>query len=146
MTEPGRKEEYGPSDQVASASATDSDRVLDLAAQDKNDIESSSPTDFISHSVSEKELFEKSPQLQKTKKNYATTTTSGKSRTGSNIDTTKKPWYKNLHPLKLGGIPPVPKIRQVSREYNASFLSLVYFQWMAPLMSVGAQVQCNNMY
>ncbi|KAI1377370.1 ATP-binding cassette transporter protein YOR1-like protein [Hypoxylon crocopeplum] len=49
----------------------------------------------------------------------------------------KKPWYKTPNPLRWGPIPPVPKERQVSREYKASFLSKLTFQWMAPLMNVG---------
>lgn len=48
----------------------------------------------------------------------------------------KKPWYKYYNPLRWGGIPPVPESRSVSREYSAPFLSLVYFQWIAPIMSV----------
>lgn len=55
-----------------------------------------------------------------------------------------KGWYRKLNPLKWGGIPPVPKEREVSREYNASFLSLVYFQWMAPIMSVSNLVFCRR--
>ena len=50
--------------------------------------------------------------------------------------TRKKAWYKYINPLRWGGIPPVPEKRVVSREYNAPFLSLVYFQWIAPLMQV----------
>ena len=48
-------------------------------------------------------------------------------------------WYKRLNPLKRSTKPPVPKERRVSREYGASFLSLLTFQWMAPIMSVGYQ-------
>ena len=51
----------------------------------------------------------------------------------------KKSWYKRLNPLKRSRKPPVPKERQISREYGASFLSLLTFQWMAPLMSTGYQ-------
>ena len=51
----------------------------------------------------------------------------------------KKPWYKRLNPLKKSVKPPIPKERSVSREYGASFLSLLTFQWMAPLMSTGYQ-------
>ena len=51
----------------------------------------------------------------------------------------KKPWYKHLNPLKKSIKPPIPKERSVSREYGASFLSLLTFQWMAPLMSTGYQ-------
>ena len=50
-----------------------------------------------------------------------------------------KKWYKRLNPLKRSAKPPVPKERTPSREYGASFVSLVTFQWMAPLMSLGYQ-------
>ncbi|KAH6689594.1 ABC transporter [Plectosphaerella plurivora] len=49
----------------------------------------------------------------------------------------KKPWYKTPNPLRWGAIPPVPEERIESREYKAGFLSLVMFQWMAPLMTAG---------
>lgn len=48
----------------------------------------------------------------------------------------KKKWYKRLNPLKWGEKPPVPEERTVSREYGASFLSMLTFQWMAPIMRV----------
>lgn len=48
----------------------------------------------------------------------------------------RKKWYKRLNPLKYRSKPPVPKERAVSREYEANFLSLLTFQWMAPIMTV----------
>jgi ATP-binding cassette, subfamily C (CFTR/MRP), member 1 len=66
----------------------------------------------------------------------AATTASAVTGTESRIELKKKLWYKNLNPLRWGKIPPVPEVRKVSREYNAPFLSLVYFQWIAPIMSV----------
>lgn len=48
----------------------------------------------------------------------------------------KRKWYRNLNPLRLQKIPPVPSERTVSREYGASFFSVVSFQWMSPLMKV----------
>ncbi|KAJ5650852.1 ABC transporter integral membrane type 1 [Penicillium longicatenatum] len=51
--------------------------------------------------------------------------------------TTKKKWYKRLNPLRWQTPPPVPEERTPSKEYGASFLSVVYFQWMSPLMNVG---------
>lgn len=50
----------------------------------------------------------------------------------------QKPWYKKLNPLKHGKAIPVPTERTVSREYGASLLSILTFQWMAPLMKVPA--------
>lgn len=49
-----------------------------------------------------------------------------------------KPWYKQINPLRWGGIPAVPKERIVSREYTAGFFSKLTFQWMTPLMTVSA--------
>lgn len=49
----------------------------------------------------------------------------------------KKPWHKKLNPLRWGSPPPVPKEKIVSREYQASFLSMLTFQWMGPLMAAG---------
>ena len=51
----------------------------------------------------------------------------------------KKPWYTRLNPLKRSIKRPIPKERAVSMEHRASFLSLLTFQWMAPLMSTGYQ-------
>jgi ATP-binding cassette, subfamily C (CFTR/MRP), member 1 len=69
-------------------------------------------------------------------KSYATTTSVVSGVTESSIEAKQKPWYKQLNPMKWGAPPPVPQTRQVSREYTAGFLSLMTFQWMAPLMTV----------
>lgn len=136
MTDRGQEKEYGPTDPVAASSATETDEPLDLDGEEKDFIEITTPLDSASHSLSENEHVEKDkkPALQHTK-SYATTT-SAVTRTESNVEPPKKPWYKYYNPLRWGKIPPVPETRQVCREYNAPFLSLVYFQWMAPLMSV----------
>ena len=47
-----------------------------------------------------------------------------------------KSWYNKINPLQWGPVPPVPKERTPSREYKAGILSLITFQWMAPLMKV----------
>ncbi|KAF2794971.1 ABC multidrug transporter-like protein [Melanomma pulvis-pyrius CBS 109.77] len=71
--------------------------------------------------------------------------TSGFSETSDDVSDTKssastnKRWYKKLNPLKRGKKPPVPETRAVCREYQASWFSLITFQWMAPLMTVGYQ-------
>ncbi|KAL1635190.1 ATP-binding cassette transporter yor1 [Neofusicoccum ribis] len=48
-------------------------------------------------------------------------------------------WLDRANPLKKSNKPPVPTQRDVSREHGAGFFSLLTFQWMAPLMSVGYQ-------
>jgi ATP-binding cassette, subfamily C (CFTR/MRP), member 1 len=67
------------------------------------------------------------------------TTASGLTGIESNAAPKRKPWYKTPNPFRWGKIPPVPEKRTVSREYTASFLSKVYFQWMSPLMSVSTR-------
>jgi ATP-binding cassette subfamily C (CFTR/MRP) protein 1 len=52
----------------------------------------------------------------------------------------QRPWYRKLNPLRWGGIAPIPEERTVSREYKASFLSKMTFQWMAPLMTVSFSI------
>ncbi|RVX68489.1 hypothetical protein B0A52_07913 [Exophiala mesophila] len=47
------------------------------------------------------------------------------------------PWYHKINPLKYGDPAPLPEERSVCPEYNAGFFSLLTFQWMNPLMTVG---------
>lgn len=77
---------------------------------------------------------------------YATDT-SAITRTTSraSVPVTKKPWYKTPNPLRWGSIPPVPKERQVSREYKASFWSKLTFQWMAPMMDVRTRTNMSRL-
>jgi len=49
----------------------------------------------------------------------------------------KLPWYHKINPLKRGRVPPIPEERAVCPEYNAGFFSLLTFQWMQSLMTVG---------
>ncbi len=140
MANPSQKleEEYGPSDPTAGAGDTTPNRPLD---EDEKAyiyiLDGPSP----SHDGSKSGWESVSNGQEKTlamdrSKSYATTT-SAITRTDSHVDVPiVKPWYKKLNPLRWGKTPPVPKQRGVSREYTASFLSLVYFQWVAPLMAV----------
>lgn len=50
--------------------------------------------------------------------------------------TPKKKWHQRLNPLRWQAPPPVPEERTHSREYEASFFSIITFQWMSPLMRV----------
>jgi ATP-binding cassette, subfamily C (CFTR/MRP), member 1 len=70
---------------------------------------------------------------------FTTTTEYDDEESEESLKGKKKKWYKRLNPLKRSIKPPVPQERQVSREYTAGFFSLLTFQWMAPLMSVGYQ-------
>ena len=49
----------------------------------------------------------------------------------------KVPWHHRINPFRSRNIPPVPKQRAPSREYNANFFSLLVFQWINPIMTVG---------
>jgi hypothetical protein len=49
-------------------------------------------------------------------------------------------WYRRLNPLRWQTPPPVPEERTASREYGASFFSIVSFQWMSPLMRVSMAI------
>jgi ATP-binding cassette, subfamily C (CFTR/MRP), member 1 len=62
--------------------------------------------------------------------------------------TEKTPWYTRLNPLSQGKMPPVPQERIVSREYNAGFLSMLTFQWVNPLMTVGYRrpIELNDIW
>lgn len=82
--------------------------------------------------------LEKSVSLDVTRVATQTTVTSAltmESESQSSGSKTDKPWYKRLNPMKNKKIP-VPNERVVSKEYGASFLSLLTFQWMAPIMKV----------
>ncbi|KAF2156832.1 ABC multidrug transporter-like protein [Myriangium duriaei CBS 260.36] len=50
-----------------------------------------------------------------------------------------RPWIDKINPFKTKYPPPIPKERSECREHNASFLSKLTFQWMAPIMHVGYQ-------
>lgn len=60
---------------------------------------------------------------------------------GSHVQENKSTWYRRLNALKSRREIPVPKERAVSREYGASFFSMLTFQWMAPLMKVNLLLQ-----
>lgn len=140
MTRPGEDndEEYRPTDPAAATQDPNHDEPLDVDGSEKEYIEITTHGQSSSHSGSEegrKYTDEKRPQIDRTKSHA--TDFSALTGTESHIDTLakKKPWHKKLNPLKWGKTPPIPETRTVSREYGASFLSLVYFQWVAPIMS-----------
>lgn len=71
--------------------------------------------------------------LSRTQSAYTEVTDDGLSTTGAKP---KRSLWQRVNPLKRNP-PPVPEERAPSREYGASFLSMLYFQWIAPIMSVG---------
>lgn len=58
----------------------------------------------------------------------------------------KKNWYHKLNPLRWQKTPPLPETRQENREKKAGFLSVITFQWVAPLMTVSqsSPINCYN--
>ena len=132
MAETGKQEkEYASTDPVGAAQATNTSEPI--ATEPLQYVGSDSDL-----SSSDQEKKQPRPDVNRT----LTTTTTTSSFTVNSASTEprkRKPWYKRLNPLKRSIKPPVPKERQISREYGASFLSLLTFQWMAPLMSTGYQ-------
>lgn len=130
-----QKDGYGAADVAAAVNTTNAAEPLDVTGEEKGHLEISTPGEPSSHAGSEKgsPINEKHSNLEA----YATNTSSV-TRTDPHVDepVKKKPWYKKMNPLKWGKLPPVPENRKVSREKNASFLSKLSFQWVAPIMSV----------
>ncbi|KAL6716378.1 ATP-binding cassette transporter yor1 [Lecanora helva] len=132
MAESGKQEkEYFSTDPVGAAHETTTSEPA--ATEPLQYVESDSDASAV-----DKE--KQTERLGVTRTLTAATTTSTLTA-GSTTDGSmrKKPWYKRLNPLKRSVKPPVPKERTVSREYGAPFLSLLTFQWMAPLMTKGYQ-------
>jgi hypothetical protein len=123
MAEPGEK-----TNPIGAASSTN--RAEPLATEE----EQIDPEDSKEETTLEN-IVKSRPALQQSK-SYATTTSVVSGATEDSTEPEKKPWYKNLNPMRWGAAPPVPQERGVSREYMAGFLSLMTFQWMAPLMTV----------
>ena len=130
MTESGRQEkEYASTDPIGAANDANTDEPV--ATEPLQQV----LTDSASSTNGERK---ERPEANRT----LTTTTTRSTLTIDGPDPnpkTPKPWFKRLNPLKPSKKPPVPKERTVSKEYGASFLSLLTFQWMAPIMRVGYQ-------
>jgi ATP-binding cassette, subfamily C (CFTR/MRP), member 1 len=156
MADPGlekeKEKDYGLQDPaVAAAGTTNLHGPLDRDIEEKDYMEIRAEGELSSHDNSETGDLEKESEKRKLNvyhtRSHATTTTAI-TRTDSHVDEPirKKPWYKKVNPLRWGVIPPVPETRRPSREYSASFLSLAYFQWMSPLMSVSRSLPHNVQY
>ncbi|KAF7856926.1 hypothetical protein EAF04_009686 [Stromatinia cepivora] len=117
---------------------------LDAGNREKEYMEISSPGGGGSHSSEGDFDHEKRPEIKRIQ-SYATSN-SAVTRTDSNVDhpVVKKAWYKKINPLRWGSVPPVPETRTPSREHTASLLSLIYFQWIAPIMNAGYRRQLEH--
>lgn len=128
MAESGHQEkEYGSTDPVGSANDTHTSEPV--ATEPLQVVVSNS--DSASSDTEKKERLTASRSL--------TTTTTTSTIAPEPEYTEKKPWYRSLNPLKSRRKPPVPKERVVSREYGAHLLSMLTFEWMAPIMRTGYQ-------
>ncbi|KAL8938942.1 MAG: hypothetical protein Q9216_003628 [Gyalolechia sp. 2 TL-2023] len=131
MAETGRQEkEYASTDPVGAAGSTNTSEPV--ATEPLQTVVSDSDT---SSSATEKK---ERPHVDRT---LTTTTTRSSITVETRTDErpVRKPWYKNLNPLKKRIPPPIPEERVVSREYHAPLFSLLTWQWMAPIMHVGYQ-------
>lgn len=135
MAEPDQREkDYISTDPVGAANATNTTEPV--ATEPLRYVNSDSDLSSSDHDRKD----EKETQAEATRTLTATTTTSTLTvESAAGAPAEKKPWYKRLNPLKRSRKPPVPKERTISREYGASFLSLLTFQWMAPIMTTGYQ-------
>ena len=127
MAEPGEEKKYKTTDPIGDSNSTS--RAEPLPAEEQL----LDPGD--SKETTLENIVKTQPPLEHLK-SYATNISVVSGVTESSIEVKQKPWYKTVNPMKWGAPPPVPQERQVSREYTANFLSLMTFQWMAPLMTV----------
>ena len=152
MAETGKQEkEYASTDPVGAAHQTNASEPVAteplqyVGTTDRTNNHESGATEPLQYVGSDSDLSSSDQDKKGTPPNVTrtlTTTTTTSSMTAESRDADpqkKKPWYKRLNPLKRSTKPPVPKERRISREYGAPFLSLLTFQWMAPLMNTGYQ-------
>ena len=152
MAETGKQEkEYASTDPVGAAHQTNASEPVAteplqyVATSERTQHHESGVTEPLQYVVSDSDLSSSDQDRKQTRPDVTrtlttTTTTSSMTADSRNAEPQKKKaWYKRLNPLKSSTKPPVPKERRISREYGAPFLSLLTFQWMAPLMSTGYQ-------
>ena len=139
MAEDARQDkEYHSTDPIGAVNQTYEAEPLATEPSPNAASDSGSFSDFEKNDFNEKVEEEEKPQASRTI-TTATITSALTVESSGATWTERKPWYKRLNPLKRSKKPPVPKERILSREYDASWLSLLTFQWMAPIMSVGYQ-------
>ncbi len=135
MTETGKQEkEYASTDPIGAAHQTIEPEPVTMGPMQMQYTGSESD---LSSSEHEKKDIE--PDDVHRTYTATTTTSSVTVESTTNGPGEKIAWYKRLNPLRRSVKPPIPKERRISREYGASFFSLLTFQWMAPLMSTGYQ-------
>lgn len=142
MTDPAQEKEYGVADPAAEAENTNHSEPQDNDGSEKEYIEVNANRHGSNQSESDEGANEKEDRRAMHRSKSYATNTSEITRTESHVTTVAppQPWYRKINPLRWSKPPPVPKERTMSREYTASFLSLVYFMWMSPLMSVSISI------
>ena len=130
MADPGQEKQYErPADPGADTDIAHQDEPVDVDGKEKEYLAINTEKGTDNGGTATKGRA----TLQQTK-SYATTA-SAVSQISQPIQQ-KQPWFKTINPLRWGNPPPVPETRGVSKEYSASFLSMLYFGWVGPLMSV----------
>ncbi|EON64929.1 hypothetical protein W97_04163 [Coniosporium apollinis CBS 100218] len=126
---PGEEKEWRANDQVAAATSTNHAEPV--------------ATEPLKQVSRESELNPETQMDPEKGRRFDRTASSGTSSEEDVVErkdaTNTTPWYKRLNPLRRNTKPPIPQERGVSPEYGASFLSLLTFQWMSPLMTTGYQ-------
>lgn len=125
---PGEEKEWRANDQVAAATSTNHAEPV--------------ATEPLKQVSRESQLNPETQMDPEKGRRFDRTASSGTSSEEDVVErkdaTNTMPWYKRLNPLRRNTKPPIPQERGVSPEYGASFLSLLTFQWMSPLMTVRA--------
>lgn len=124
--------------------ATNSEIHPDLVAEHLHDSSEEYLRDFVHeksarHEEKEKDLAHTTELTRHS--TDATDVTSSSEPAQSGKDTRSR-WMR-WNPLKRNP-PPIPKIRGQSREYNASFWSMLTFQWVTPIMSVSLPIHLTQ--
>lgn len=91
---------------------------------------------------------EDSMRLEKIESSATTATEASAAVQTKSREPEKAPWHHRINPFRRGAPPPIPEERTVCPEYNASFLSLLTFQWMNPLMVRGYKrpIELNDIW
>lgn len=127
--EPVATEPYA---RVTSESELNEENVLDIDANEKN-------------TANERDKHAETSPLERSTSSWTSRSSGDDSQKEKNVAEEKRSWSERLNPLKKKTKPPIPEQRQVSREYGASFWSLLTFQWMAPIMSV-SKIEVWNLF
>lgn len=119
-------ERVGPDAELNDEKQVDYEAVEETSSQDESDIEK-----------------RQSPPLARTRSDWTTATENSVATEGAQPPeqqpTRKRKWSEKLNPFKSKNPPPVPSERLASREQSAGFFSVLTFQWVGPLMTVGYQ-------